>query len=766
MRFIPVTPMLLIALAALLLNPLHSGAQETRRLSGVVVSHTNQGIPGVAIKALVGPAEFTALSDSAGRFSTDVPRGPLVLRVEGKNIQALQLVLGEAETSEGLRIEVGFVVPPVHNTIVIVASALDPGIDRRNEAVYRDTLFSRDDQVLHTLHAGINAGQHEGGGKSVEVRRFGFNLDHGGVSGGLKVLIDGIQQNQGTQGHGQGYLGQLKSLTPELVEEVDIVNGPFSAEYGDFSGLGVVHIRLKESLADRVVARIQAGSFNTFRTFVGYSPEWERGSSFLAYESSRTDGPFQNPLGYARDNLTGNATYKLSPTRSLGLKISAGLNSFASSGQIPLDEIGAGRLDRFGLIDPSNGGRTRSGVLGIYFRNEDRSGGALKIDGFLARSLFDLYSNFTFFLNDEINGDAIQQHDSRLQKGLNVQYLRPFKFFGRRALLVAGSNFHDNQINVGLYPQIGRNPTGVTTRANAHVANVAGYIQQGVDLLDGRLHLEGGLRNDYFNFDVKDRVVARLSGREGSSRFQPKAALAYTPIRRFPLRVHANYGRGISSQDARGIVQRPDSPRLSTTDFYQSGATMNFRSLSLSTDLFLIDRSNEQVYIPDDGSIEFKGPSRAYGYEARMSIQISRNLTLNGGLTKVTNAFYRGTSPRVFVDSAPHAVADGALTLSRWRGFSGSLRLRYINSYRLDGENPAIRAAGHSVVDLSVVRSIHRRVDFSLAVDNLADREYYETQNYFESRIRPGDAATARIHGTPGYPRAFTAGLTFHLAEK
>jgi len=93
-------------------------------------------------------------------------------------------------------------------------------IDRRNEAVYRDTLFSRDDQVFHTLDAGINAGQHEGGGKSLEIRRFGFILDHGGVSGGLKVPVDNVQQNNGTQGHGQGYLGQLKSLTPELVQDV------------------------------------------------------------------------------------------------------------------------------------------------------------------------------------------------------------------------------------------------------------------------------------------------------------------------------------------------------------------------------------------------------------------------------------------------------------------------------------------------------------------------------------------------------------------
>jgi outer membrane receptor for monomeric catechols len=333
-------------------------------------------------------------------------------------------------------------------------------------------------------------------------------------------------------------------------------------------------------------------------------------------------------------------------------------------------------------------------------------------------------------------------------------------------MAVAGSNFHSNQINVGLYPQVGRSPTGVITRADAHVTNIAAYFQQDLEIIGGRLHLEGGLRSDYFDFDVRGRDAGGLSGRQGASRVQPKAALAFTPVRRWPLRLHANYGRGISSQDARGIVQKPDSPRLSTTDFYQAGATLNFRGYSFSTDVFLIDRSNEQVYIPDDGSIEFRGPSRAYGYEVKTSLRITRSLALNGGLTKVTNAFYRGSLPRVYVDSAPHAVADGALTLSDWRGFSGSLRLRYINSYRLDGEDPAIRAAGHSVMDLSVVRRIHRRVDLNVAVDNVADRQYYETQNYFESRIRPGDPVIARIHGTPGYPRSFTAGLTFHLVER
>jgi hypothetical protein len=130
-------------------------------------------------------------------------------------------------------------IKPLYTSIVITAKSIEPAIDRRDSEIFTRTLFGRDDQLLHVLGAGINAGQHEGGGKSLEIRRFGFNLDHGGVNGGLKILVDNVQQNQTTQGHGQGYLGSLKSLSPELVQEVSVINGPFSPEYGDFSGLGV-----------------------------------------------------------------------------------------------------------------------------------------------------------------------------------------------------------------------------------------------------------------------------------------------------------------------------------------------------------------------------------------------------------------------------------------------------------------------------------------------------------------------------------------------
>lgn len=757
-----------LILSALLLLGSRSTAlaQTERTVAGVVITSRNEAVVGARIVVRSASTERTTTSGADGSFALTAPNEPLVITVEGKNIKPQRREIGASEAADNLKFEITYIIPPIHDSIVIQASALEPGIERRNEAVYRDTLFSRDDQIFFTLDAGINAGQHEGGGKSLEIRRFGFNTDHGGVNGGLKVLVDNVQQNQGTQGHGQGYLGQLKSLTPELVEEVNIVNGPFSAEYGDFSGLGVVHIRLREQLPDQLTWRVQGGRFDSFRSFLAYSPTLKSARSFIAYEASRTDGPFLNPLRYKRDNLTGNYTWQRRDGEAIGFKLNLGRNDFFSSGQIPLDEVDAGRLDRFGFLNPFNGGRVRSGVAGMYYRKEWASGDSLKLDGFVARSLFDLFSDFTFFLNDEENGDEFQQHDSRLQQGINAQYLKPYALGQHQSLLTLGANFHDNQINVGLYNTVKRNPIATATKAKAHVTNGAWYVQHGIDLWRGHVHLEGGLRFDYFRFDVDDNVAPSLSGTQSASRFQPKAGLAVTPTDHMPMTLYFNYGRGITSQDARGVVQQPDNPRISTTDFYQLGAAWNWRRFSLSSHLFLIDRSNEQVYIPDDGSIEFQGPSRAYGFEAKTSVQLLRHLSLSGGLTKVGNAFFRGTSPRVYVDRAPHVVANAGLTLTDWHGFTSSLRFRYINSYRLDGEDPTIRASGLSVLDWSLAKRLRRWVELNMAIDNLTNKRYFETQNYFESRLRPGDPVMARIHATPGYPITVTLGVTFRLFAK
>jgi len=78
----------------------------------------------------------------------------------------------------------------------------------------------------------------------------------------------------------------------------------------------------------------------------------------------------------------------------------------------------------------------------------------------------------------------------------------------------------------------------------------------------------------------------------------------------------------------------------------------------------------------------------------------------------------------------------------------------------------AIRASGLDVLDLAVTKAVRPWLDLNFNVDNLTDKIFYETQNYFESRIRPGAPAIQRIHGTPGYPIGLTVGLTVRLGEK
>jgi hypothetical protein len=758
-------------------------ASQTRLLSGTIVTQQFESVPNVSIEVRTADGKLNTVSDAEGNFRLAVPRESLSVAFSGKNLETATRIFAADEKTENLQIKIAYTIAPVHESVVIEDATLAPDVETRNQTVYNNTLFSRDDQVLQTLNAGINAGQHEGGGKSLEIRRFGFNLDHGGVNGGLKILVDDVQQNQGTQGHGQGYLGALKSLSPELVQDVSILNGPFSAAYGDFSGLGVVHIRQKEELPQQLTFRLQAGSFDTFRTFLAYSPQIKNVRSFIAYEGSRTDGPFQLPLNYTRDNVTGNFTYNFNDKQAVGFKFNSGRNLFRSSGQIPLDLVAAGELDRFGFIDPDNGGKVFSATGGVYFRRELDSGASFKADAFVSRSLFDLWSNFTFALTDEQFGDEIQQHDSRLQEGANVQFLQPYKLFGNTSLLTIGGNFHANQINVGLYPSIDRQPNRkfvtaenlaspdiLLTSAQANVNNYAAYVQNSANFFNGHLRVETGLRVDAFTFDVdgyelRDERVD-LNGKQTATKLQPKFGLAWSPFEIVPATFYFNYGRGISSQDARGIIRNSEAPKISTTDFYQTGAAYNARRFSFASSLFLIDRSNEQVYIPDDGSIEFLGPTRSYGFELRGSARFNRFVSLNGGLTQVLNAFYRGTTPRESVDSAPHTVGNIGLVFNELGGFNFSLNYRHISNYRLDPLDENIRAAGHDVVDFALSKRLRRWLDFNFAVDNLLNKRYFETQNRFESRVRPGDDVISRIHATPGYPFTLSAGFTVRLFGK
>lgn len=730
---------------------------QSHTLKGRVIDQEKKApIAGIKVKITTTNDSVETLTDDQGNYSIEVSETSGTITISGNNL--VEKTIDFSSDKQSINLETNYVIPNVHQTIVIKADSLEPQINRQDETLYKEGFPARDDQVLFQFGSGINAGQHEGGGKSLEIRRFGFNLDHGGAGPGLLIRVDNFDQNQGTQGHGQGYLGQLKSLTSELIGEVQILNGPFAAQYGNFSGLGVVQVSLKESLAQTAIIRLQGGSFNTKRGFFAISPQ----NGFLAYELSRTDTPFDKP--YERDNITGSYKFNFDNNKSLVFKLNLSRNDFLSAGQIPIDLIQNRELDRFGAIDPTGGGRVRTFNGSVLFKKNYDDGSILKLDGFIARSLFDLYSNFTFFLNDQTLGDQIDQHDSRLQQGVNLQYLRAYNVGNQKALLTVGGNYVGNEILVSLSKSFKRDPYLNVTYVNANIATYSGYVQNDFDF--GKFHLDLGLRYDLFYFGVKDHNSPEFNSTNTSGQVEPKFALAYHPSNTLPISLYFNYGRGVNSQDARGVAQRPKGSKVSTTDFYQTGITFNKRQFSFASTFFLIDNSATQVYIPDDNTIEFQGSSRSYGYEIKTGLRLNSYVSLNLSGTRVLNSFFKGTSPREFVSNAPSATMNANLVLSSFKGFSGVVSYRHINSYILDSVQTSVRASGLDVVDLQASRKITKHFAFTVGMDNLLNKKFFEVQNFGDSRARPNDPIVSRVHGTPGYPFTLTLGVTFRLGER
>ncbi len=726
----------------------------------VVVGATVQASDGL------GRRKSETKSDANGAFLLNVPSGgvySLVAQAEGFDSVASPLKQYK-ENIEGVELAFGKLVN-ASEVLTVTERIVEPGVDQRDAEIFNKTLFTRDDQIFQTLGAGLSLGQHAGGGKSLEVRRFGFNLDHGGTGGGLRVVMDGILQNSISGGHAHGYLGSIKGLSPELVENVDLINGPFNAQYGDFSGLGVVTIATRTEMPQVLTGRLQFGQFNTRRAFGSYSPVWGATRGQISLESSYTDGPYKRKLDYLRNNLTGALSHNLSPTQVLTFRIYGATNDSYAAGQLPVDQIEAGNLDRFGNIDPNDGNASTSGTFATYYSKSFADGAKFQVDGMANRLLFDLFSNFTFFLDHPDTGDGFLQHDSRLQEAVNAHYQKPHSWGNNFGTLITGANFLGNQINLKLAGRIGRVPTELRTWAQTDIFNTGFFGQENLVLAGGKLRVDLGLRYDTFNFGIQNRIVADPRVARTGGAWQPKAALAYTPFLGKPLTLHLNYGRAVTSTNARALIENPGSPLTAQTDFYMVGTSHNWTKFSFATNGFWIDRTLETIYAADDGSTEFTSPSRSYGFEAKSSYQITNWLSWNGSVSKVLNSFYR-TDPRVYIDRAPHSTVYSALTASDWKGWSGSLRMRAINHYRLNGEgNGGAQVPGHTVWDFSVARRITNWVDLNFSADNIFDKSYFETFEMYTSRLK-GQDPLERVHGTPGYGRTIIAGVTIRLFPK
>jgi hypothetical protein len=610
---------------------------------------------------------------------------------------------------------------------------------------------TRPAEILEAV-PGLIVTQHSGEGKANQYFLRGFNLDHGTDIG---VWLDGMPINLRTHAHGQGY-SDLNFMIPELVDNVLVRKGPYWAQEGDFSSAGAIHISYADRL-ERNLLSASAGSFGFWRGLAAGSIQAGHGTLTGAGEIVRYDGPWDIPDAVRKYN--GVLRYS-DGTADNGLAITAMAytNSWHSTDQVALRAVDQGLIGRFGTLDPTDGGDSqRYSLSARWSRSDERT--TDRIEGYFVYSTLNLYNNFTYFLNDPVNGDQFQQSDKRKLMGLNASHGVKHAFAGFDAEALFGLQARYDDINLGLFNTVQRVPTSTIRADHVSETSVGLYIEEKVRW-NGWLRSTVGLRGDlYWAHD--DSSLAGNTGQTASFIPGPKAGLVLGPFDKTEFDVHA--GMGFHSNDARGLAQ--GVPLLVQSRGAEiGGRTQAIRGLDSTLAVFILDFDSELTFNGDAGDTSPNRPSRRIGVEWANRYRAASWARLDADFA-YTHARFKDAGNPIgnFIPEAPAIVASAGVTLGEDVGWFGALRWRYFGARPLV-EDGSVYSGATSLFDARAGYTFENGLKLTLDVLNLLNTQADQISYYYASRL-PGEplAGVNDVHFHPVEPLAvrFTVAKAF-----
>ncbi len=607
---------------------------------------------------------------------------------------------------------------------------------------------------------GLIATQHSGSGKANQYFLRGFNLDHGTDFAGF---LDGVPLNFRSHGHGQGYL-DLNPIIPETVEFIDYRKGPYRADVGDFASAGVGMFKTWDAFPAPFVT-VEGGTHDYARVLAGGSTAIGGGTGLAAVDYRYDDGPYRRPQDLQHVNAFGKWTGPLGGG-TLRASAMAYHTRFDSSDQVPLRAIADGRIDRLGFVDPDVGGRTlRLGGTADWVADGDDP---LHVLAYAHYYEFALVSNFTYFLDDPVDGDEFVQRDRRVVAGGRVDKPFALRLAGMPAEVRVGAETRLDFIpRVGLY----HSKDGVVTAA---VREDEVGEQSGAVFAEATLHptatlrLLLGVRGDVFHFAVTSDD-ARNSGGETAGIVSPKASLAWAPVAAAEL--YLNYGRGYHSNDARGTTITIDpstgDPAQKVDPLVRSeGEEVGVRlrplpGLSLTATYWRLRLASELLFTGDGGTTEPQGPSRRRGTEFALFYQPAKWLTIDGEYTRSRARFSDVPAGADRIPGAIETVLAGG-AVATLGDFTGSVRVRHFGSFAVT-EDDSRRSRPTTVVNTRVACRFGR-YDLALEVLNLLQARDDDITYFYTSRL-PGEplAGIDDYHVHPIEPRQLRLAATMRF---
>jgi len=715
---------------------------SAHELSGTVVAQDDKPIEGVGVyNKTTGGYTYTNVS---GYFELDdISTGDLIY-FYSLGYKTYEITIEESQLDSTVKITLE--ESAVSLDQVVLVSKVNALSNFVNVDVKANPVKSSQ-EILRKV-PGLIIGQHAGGGKAEQIFLRGFDIDHGTD---ITIDVDGLPVNMVSHAHGQGY-ADMHFIIPETIDNIDFGKGAYYADKGNFNTAGYVGLQTRKTITDNVLS-VEAGMFNTLRT-VGMLKltEGDFSNAYVASELVLTDGAFESPQNFNRLNIMGRYNYNNRENQDLSLTLSHFQSKWDASGQVPQRAIDQGLISRFGAIDDTEGGNTsRSNFLVNYTRQLDEHS-RVKSKAYLSKYDFELFSNFTFFLEDPVNADQIRQKEDRTIIGAETVYEHTIHVGDHDSQLKyeTGIGFRYDDVNDVQLSRTKNRKELLERLAYGNVDETNGYGFFNLTYKKNKWTINPGLRLDYFKFDYENLLTETYDNRSQDEFFVgPKLNVLYAASPKVQL--FGKTGIGFHSNDTRVVIAN-DADKILPAAY-----SADLGTIIKATDKLVINAAfwnlfleQEFVYVGDAGIVEPSGKSQRYGVDFGLRYQLTDWLYFNGDINYTYARSTEEPSGQDFIPLAPDLTSSGGLSFRDVGNFSGGLNYRFIKD-RPANEDNSIVAEGYFITDMNLNYAWNNWT-FGIIVENLFDSEWNETQFATESRLFNEPNSFEEIHFTPGTP--------------
>jgi len=811
------------------------------QLTGTIVDASGGVIAGatVQMRSPSGAIQTTTQSEANGSFSiSGLAPGNyrLVVSNPGFETKEVPVAIGPTESQAPLRIAlaVSIVSTTVNvqgreDDLVGIASSATQGTVGAKEIDDRPML--RVGELLEAV-PGLIITQHAGGGKANQYFLRGFNLDHGTD---FAVFLDGMPLNLPSHAHGEGY-SDMNTVIPEFVQGLDYQKGPYYATIGNYGSAGSANLVFFKTLPQNFVE--VAGGMDGFgRVVFGISQKAGKGTLLYGGEAYHDNGPWVNPDNYYKFN--GIATYSQGGgDRGFSVTARAYHGTWHSSDQIPVDAVSL--VGYFGSLNPTDGGESkRYSLQGEWHRQGDNSATRIAAYGFYYD--LNLFSDFTYYVDDPNKGDQFEQQDRRWVAGVDAQHSIFSEWFGRKVQNTFGVQIRNDWVHNGLYRTQNRVRTDKLDVVACYVDPIApcgpdGTINGQYPILPAATDVSeftgtmiGFYAENKMQWADKFRSVLALRGDEAiynvtsvtppytatelpgspvidfatansgtatSFLLSPKGSLVFGPW--FKTEFYLQGGFGFHSNDARGATQTvepisPDypfpTPATRIPALVQTkGAEFGVRTSAIShlqstLSLWYLHSHSELQQSGDTGAtVPSSSPSNRYGIEwanyytptehlifdldvADSRAQFTEIDPDDAAYTNVPGAPYPVQGPGgKLVPEAVQVVISSGITLHNYKGWTGSVRLRYFGPRDLTSDGIA---RSNATLLLNAGLAYHFKKQWTISGDflNLLNRRNDDITYAYVSRVAPtaGPQFTNVFHPAEPFEVRFSLMRTFNF---